>query len=80
MTPKLNPDIVIRMSTNQPINIKVGDKGRHVQIPNGFRKVSHGKCLNDDWFIDLQHFVLREVEAEDVGMDAETFDHLYRKS
>ena len=62
------------------ISIKVGSKGRHVKIPDGFHKVTKGKCLKTDWFVDLLHISFRPVETDDVGMDAETFDHLYRKS
>jgi len=59
--------------------VKIGEKGRHVLIPQEFSRVCQGKCLKGDFFIDLQHLILREVEDEDIGMDAETFDYLYRK-
>jgi hypothetical protein len=60
--------------------VQVGDKGRHVVIPAGWHKVTQGKCQSNDKFVDLLNMVFRTVEPDDVGMDAETFDHLYRQT
>lgn len=60
--------------------LKIGPKGRHVDIPDGWSKVTSGACLPGDKFVNLRYYFLQNVEADDIGVDANEFDHLYRKA
>ncbi len=53
------------------MKIKVGPKGRHVEIPEGWERVESGLACKDDRFLNLMYFekgtvVWSKVDKEDL--------------
>lgn len=67
-----------------PRVVMIGDKQRHVNIPDGYSVVTKGPCLQFDRFYNtVLHrfdFVDEYDFNNDVGVDASTFDLLIRRS
>ena len=59
--------------------VKIGPKGRHVQIPAGWHRVTEGVCQLRDTYLDLFTFAFAPVDDDDVGLPASAFDLLIRK-
>ena len=59
--------------------VKVGPKGRHAEVPEGWHRVKSGKCLEGDKYAYTATGCFCLVEKEDVGMEWDTFDCLIRK-
>jgi hypothetical protein len=60
--------------------IRVGPKGRHVNIPEGWYRITSGTCISRDQFADTRSGRFRPVESEDLDMPADSFDCLIRKT
>ena len=65
---------------------KVGKKGRHVSLPDGYTQVKSGKCQKGDKFLVATDFSLtgivrwEEVDDEDLNSSRlEDFDLLIRR-
>jgi hypothetical protein len=60
--------------------VKIGDKGKHVQIPEGWEKVTSGVCQAGDKYCDVQHFCFTDCEDDfDIGEPYDFFDCLIRR-
>jgi len=61
--------------------VKVGNKGRHVHVPEGWHRVlGDDVCKVGDRFCNLSSFRFSTVEQDDIGDSAEHFDLLIRKN
>ena len=62
------------------VKVKVGEKGRHVELPEGFCRVIAGRPVVGDLYLRCPHYDrwLR-VEPEDCDMNANEFDCLIRR-
>jgi hypothetical protein len=59
--------------------IQVGSKGRHLQILEGYERVTEGLCQAGDLFADHLNLTWTPAEADDVGMPVEAFTALIRR-
>ena len=59
--------------------VKVGPKNRHVEVPEGWRRVTQGQCKTGDMFVHLGTLKLTTATHDDVGMNWDDFDFLFRK-
>jgi len=58
---------------------KVGDKGRHVTIPDGWHRITEGKAQRGDYFADVNTGNWRPcTDRFEVGDDASGFELLIR--
>jgi uncharacterized membrane protein len=62
------------------MKVKIGTKGKHMEIPDGWFQVTEGECEEYDMFANVQTFKWNHVESDDVKMPANTFDCLIRKN
>ena len=62
-----------------PTTVKIGEKQKHVQIPEGWHQVKEGLVKEKDKFYNLQYHVFTDVEDEDLGDNAEWYACLIRK-
>jgi len=67
--------------------VKVGPKGKHIIIPDGWEQVKTGPVKRGDRYADLRYYTFVDVEEEDltvshegVAMTAKDFDCLIRQS
>lgn len=60
--------------------VRVGQKGRHLAVLDGWQLVSSGKVLKDDKFANLMTIVWQTVDADDIGQDVSDFDFIIRKA
>lgn len=59
--------------------VKIGPKGRHLMIPEGWELIPAGQCKPGDRFANLYTRRWQEVDADDIGDPAELFDYLIRE-
>lgn len=59
--------------------VKVGQKKKHMKIPEGWEQVKEGDCERWDRFADLSSFHFKRVEEDDIGMPFDFFDCLIRQ-
>ena len=59
--------------------VKVGPRGRHATIPDGWSRVTDGDCRANDFFADTRTGRFRPAESDDIGLPADSFDCLIRK-
>ena len=59
--------------------VKVGDKKRHVTIPDGHFRVTSGNAQEGDLFCNLQTFHFERCDTDDIGLTYDTFDVLIRR-
>lgn len=57
---------------------KVGDKQRHITIPEGQFRVTSGNAQEGDCFCNLQTLRFERCDKDDIGMPYDTFDLLIR--
>jgi hypothetical protein len=62
------------------VTVKLGHKGKHVQVPEGYRLVTQGVCQAGDMFGNNLSMCWSIVESDDIGLPFETFDALIRKT
>jgi hypothetical protein len=60
--------------------VKVGDKNKHLKVPDDWYLVIIGKCKAGDKFANLQTFEWHEVEEDDIGLDNTDFEVLIREN
>lgn len=61
------------------MTIKVGDKQRHVSLPDNCTQITEGEAQLGDLFYDVINHRWRAVEKDfDVGMPASSFEVLAR--
>lgn len=63
---------------NDPRTVKVGPRGRHFVIPDGYERVTDGLCRYGDYFVNRATIQMEPVDQEDVGIEAAEFDCLLR--
>jgi hypothetical protein len=59
--------------------IKVGDKQRHVEIPEGYKIKKSGKLTKENMYLHLQKLVWDNIEEEDLQFDAADFDYVIER-
>ena len=59
--------------------VKVGDKGRWVEIPEGWEHVKEGDVKHNDLFWNYYHKRFTSVDEDDLKCEASDFDVLIRK-
>ncbi len=61
--------------------VLIGEKRKHLQIPDGYKKVHTGICKEGDLFANLMTYKWSPVDKEDVElkMTTDDFDVLIRK-
>ena len=59
--------------------VKIGPKGKHLDMPKGWHKVESGNAEKGDQFANLMTYKWQEVDEEDIGYSFDCFDHLIRK-
>jgi len=60
--------------------VKVGPKGRHITIPDGWVVVTSGVCKKGDKFVNCSSWKWSETEEEDWGDEFDFFECLIRNT
>lgn len=61
--------------------VLLGNKKKHLKIPDGYKRIYSGKCRHGDMYGNLMTYKWSLVDQEDVdSMTADEFDVLIRKS
>lgn len=59
--------------------VKIGERGRHLEIPRGWKLIKDGDCEEGDRFANLWTRRWEPVDVDDIGDPAEWFDYLIRE-
>jgi len=62
----------------QQLTVKVGPKRRHLKIPDGAVLIKEGPIEHGDLVADIHKGRWGFVDDEDVGLDAQVYDHVCR--
>mgnify|MGYP007077418707 CR=1 FL=1 len=62
-----------------PNLVKVGRKGRHLPIPEGWELITHGEMQAGDLVANIVDVHWEPVDAEDPGLPWNVYDFLIRK-
>jgi hypothetical protein len=62
-----------------PPFVRIGPKGRHLAIPDGYTKIEDGEAQAGDLFANLMTGQWSPVDHADIGDHAINFDYLIRR-
>ena len=63
----------------ESMKFKIGLKGRHIEIPEGWRRVEHGPIIDGDKVANIYSAVWEHIDDDDIGMDAQEYELVIRK-